>query len=435
MAVQLNDKYKPLFTTKKRYIIVTGGRGSGKSFGVTTFLCLLAYELYHRILYTRYTLVSAEISIIPEFVDKITRLGAQTVFKVSQYVIQHTRTGVEILFKGIKTSSGNQTANLKSLQGITTWVVDEAEEVPDAETFDKIDLSIRETSAQNRVILILNPTTREHWIWKRFFEDNHDLVMIDGVQVPISTHPDVCHIHTTYLDNIDNLSESFLKTIDEIRRTDKQRYEHEIIGGWRLNPDGVLFKKDELKRFKRADIRKSEAEAIFGYVDVADQGDDSYCMPVAHIYNQKVFITDAIFSKEGIEVTLPKTVQMINDQTIYDDKKQIVKQIDHVRVEANNQGGEIIRGLRRVFDPSKILAVTNTANKHTRILLSRSFVLRYVHFLDESEYERGSDYDLFVKEILAYLKDGSSDHDDAPDSLSGLTTMAQSFLPHLFMDI
>jgi hypothetical protein len=68
-------------------------------------------------------------------------------------------------------------------------------------------------------------------------------------------------------------------------------------------------------------------------------------------------------------------------------------------------------------------------------LLSRSFVLRYVHFLDESEYERGSDYDLFVKEILAYLKDGSSDHDDAPDALSGLTTMAQSFLPHLFMDI
>ena len=40
--IDLADKYKPLFFNKdKRYHIITGGRGSGKSFAVTLFLVLL----------------------------------------------------------------------------------------------------------------------------------------------------------------------------------------------------------------------------------------------------------------------------------------------------------------------------------------------------------------------------------------------------------
>ena len=50
----------------------------------------------------------------------------------------------DILFRGIRTSAGNQTASLKSLQGISTWVLDEAEELIDEDIFDTIDLSIRE---------------------------------------------------------------------------------------------------------------------------------------------------------------------------------------------------------------------------------------------------------------------------------------------------
>ena len=60
----------------------------------------------------------------------------------------------DILFRGIKTSAGNQTGNLKSLQGISTWVLDEAEELIDEDIFDTIDLSIREKDIQNRIILI-----------------------------------------------------------------------------------------------------------------------------------------------------------------------------------------------------------------------------------------------------------------------------------------
>lgn len=48
------------------------------------------------------------------------------------------------MFRGIRTSSGNQTAKLKSIQGLTTFVCDEAEEWNSEEDFDKLVLSIRQ---------------------------------------------------------------------------------------------------------------------------------------------------------------------------------------------------------------------------------------------------------------------------------------------------
>jgi phage terminase large subunit len=89
-------------------------------------------------------------------------------FDVNKSEITNKESGSEIIFRGIKSSSGDQTANLKSLQGVTTWILDEAEELTDEKTFDKINLSIRQKGIQNRVILI-HQSNKEHWIYKRFF--------------------------------------------------------------------------------------------------------------------------------------------------------------------------------------------------------------------------------------------------------------------------
>ena len=185
----INNKYLKL-DEESRYYIVTGGRGSGKSFSVNTLLCWLTYESGHTILFTRYTLRAASISIIPEFIEKIELLGKQGDFHVTKDEITNRKTGSKILFRGIKTSSGNQVANLKSLQGVTTWVLDEAEELVDESIFDTIDLSVRQKGIQNRVVMILNPTTKEHFIYQRFFEGK-------GVQEGSNiTKGDTTYIHT-----------------------------------------------------------------------------------------------------------------------------------------------------------------------------------------------------------------------------------------------
>ena len=68
-----------------------------------------------RILFTRYTMTSAHLSIIPEFLEKIGLLGYENTFSVNKSEVVNTSNNSEILFRGIKTSAGNQTGNLKSL--------------------------------------------------------------------------------------------------------------------------------------------------------------------------------------------------------------------------------------------------------------------------------------------------------------------------------
>lgn len=240
---KLNAKYKPLFKNDSRYFVITGGRGSGKSYSLNAFLLLLTYETEQTILFTRYTLVSADVSIIPEFIDKIEEAGLEADFQITKSEITNLRTGSKILFKGIKASSGNQTANLKSLSGVTTWVLDEAEELTDEDTFDKIDLSIRHKTKQNRVILILNPTTKEHFIYRKFFEDY-------GVNAGDNTNKKDCtYIHTTWEDNKENLHESFIAQAEKIKQNNPKKYQHIMLGGWLDKAEGVIFDNWKIGEF------------------------------------------------------------------------------------------------------------------------------------------------------------------------------------------
>ena len=244
MELKLSNKYLVL-ENDTRYFICTGGRGSGKSFAINTLLTLLTYEQGHKILFTRYTLRAASISIIPEFIEKLELQKIQQDFHITKDEIINKQTGSKILFRGIKTSSGDQTANLKSLQGVTTWVLDEAEELTDESIFDKIDLSIRQKDKDNRVILILNPTTKENFIYQRFFEAR-------GVEAGSNIiKDDTTYIHTTYLDNIENLSESYIKQIEQMKERRPNRYKHTILGSWLDKAEGVIYSNWSIGEFKQ----------------------------------------------------------------------------------------------------------------------------------------------------------------------------------------
>jgi len=248
--IKINKKYN-LLGSDSRYFIISGGRGSGKSYSINSFLLLLTYETGHTILFTRYTLTSAHISIIPEFIDKIETAELHNDFYITKDEIVNTKTGSKILFRGIKTSMGTQTANLKSLAGVTTWVLDEAEELNDEGIFDKIDYSIRHNVKQNRVILILNPATKEHFIYKRFFEQKE---VQEGSTL---IKKDTTFIHSSYLDNYENLSESFLDQIEQIKLNNPKKYEHVILGGWLDKAEGVVFTNWKFGAFNPDNLQTS----------------------------------------------------------------------------------------------------------------------------------------------------------------------------------
>lgn len=276
MRINLNSKYQSLWKSKDRYHVITGGRGSSKSFTVGTYLVDLALrEPNQIILFTRYTLNSAHISIIPEFIEKIELLGYQDKFNVTKTEITCIN-GSKIIFRGIKTSSGNQTANLKSIQGVTTWVLDEAEELIDEKIFDKIDDSIRTVTHQNRVMLVLNPTSHEHWIFKRFIEQKQ---------------PNTNYIHTTYLDNINNLSLSFIEKAEQVKEINLEIYEHRYLGKWIEKAEGVVFTNWTIGAFN------NDLQVIYGQ-DYGFSNDPTTLVKVAvDKANRKIYLDECFYRK------------------------------------------------------------------------------------------------------------------------------------------
>jgi len=242
-----------------------------------------------RVLFTRYTMVSAHLSIIPEFLEKITLLGYESIFSVNKAEVVNLKNKSDILFRGIKTSAGNQTASLKSLTGVSNWVLDEAEELIDEDIFDTIDLSIREKEIQNRIILILNPVTKEHWIYKRFFEDKGVEAGFNGVR------DNVCYIHSTYLDNEENLSESFLERIETIKHNNFKKYQHKIMGGWLERAEGVVFDNWSIGEFNPDGLQTS-CGMDFGFsVDP-----DSLTEVAIDKKKQKIYLKEHIY-KNGLK--------------------------------------------------------------------------------------------------------------------------------------
>ena len=94
--IDLNPKYQTLFNADSRYFVITGGRGSGKSFAVNTFLVLLTYEENTKTLFTRYTMSSASMSIIPEFREKLELMGIENQFEITKTEITNKLNGSSI---------------------------------------------------------------------------------------------------------------------------------------------------------------------------------------------------------------------------------------------------------------------------------------------------------------------------------------------------
>ncbi len=340
--VLINEKFD-LLGSDSRYFVMTGGRGSGKSYSLNSFLLLLTYEVGHVILFTRYTLTSAHVSIIPEFLDKIETAGVTNEFKITKDEIINLRTGSKILFRGIKTSQGTQTANLKSLANVTTWVLDEAEELVDEDVFDKIDFSIRAKGIQNRVILVLNPATKEHFIYKRFFEQR-------GVQAGTNDIvKDTTYIHTTYLDNYEHLSQSFITQVEQMKLNNRKKYEHVLLGCWLEKADGVVFENWRFGEFN-PDSLQTSCGMDFGFsVDP-----DTLTEVAIDNTKKKIYLKEHIY-KNGIQthVLAPLIIEKVGSKLIIADSAEprLISDLKHagVNIQAVKKG-TIESGITRMQD-------------------------------------------------------------------------------------
>ena len=339
--IELLPEYAPLYSTDKRYILLTGGRGSAKSFHVADFLLKLTYEIGHTILFTRWTMTSAEISIIPEFLDKIERYEIEHIFDVQNKQITNKKTGSTILFRGIKTSQGTQTANLKSIEGVTTWVIDEAEELHEEDIFDKINLSIRTKSKANRTIMVMNPSFKEHFIYKKFI---------------LQKRNDVEHIHTDYRINVKNLDKTWLEEAELVKRNNTHRYDHIFLGKWLEDQEGLLWTRAMINRSRVQ--RAPELQRIVVSIDpaiTAKADSDETGIVVLGKQGRHGYVLE-----DGSGIYTP-------DQWSSEAKRLAEKWDADAYIAEKNQGGDMVENILRHKDRQRrIKLVTATKGKILR---------------------------------------------------------------------
>tara|TARA_R110000803_G_scaffold61223_2_gene120987 strand:+ start:431 stop:1663 length:1233 start_codon:yes stop_codon:yes gene_type:complete len=291
--INISNKFKPLFELPKDVdvFIVTGGRYSQKSFAVSTAVVSGAIKYEHRTLYTRYTSASSRDSIFPEVTEKIDMLNLDDQFTISTNRIESNFNSAKIVFKGLKAGSGIQTANVKGFKDFSCWVLEEGEELTDEDIFTKILLSIRgnkKNDANNNIkVIILNPASKEHFIYKKYFEDKGVPEGFNGIK------ENVCYIHTSYLDCLEFVPDEIVRYFDELKKSNPKKYEHIVLGGWLDKADGVIFNNWKVGKFNE------DIESIFGQ-DYGFSIDPTTLIEVAIDNDKKKLYVREHYGKQGL---------------------------------------------------------------------------------------------------------------------------------------
>jgi len=402
MRIEISLKFKPLFKLLSKdfqpdidTVIMTGGRASGKSFTVALFSLIALVVHAWNVLYTRYTNMSIVDSVKPEVTDKIEMLGYGSFVTDTQRQIESK--GNRIAFKGIHTGSKIQTANLKSLSGFNCFVVDEAEEVPDYETFKKVFYSIRDTDKRNLTILILNPTTKQHWIYNEFFEKR-------GIEAGSNTiKGNVMYIHTSYLDvNPKFVAKNIVKDYERLLIESPEKYDNIVLGGWVAQVEGLLLPISTLQFTDFSALQNIHSNWTISVVDPADHGGDNFAgifLKVV-IFEKRLsaYITDVIYSGGGVEANSSRTAERLK-----------INHIEQAFVEVNGLGVAAAININKELGiNTKLSPIKSHENKDVRIQSHYEFVQR--HFVFKSNYAENPEYKRFVSDLSSYVEGGENNH-------------------------
>jgi predicted phage terminase large subunit-like protein len=161
---------------------------------------------------------------------------------------------------------------------------------------------------------------------------------------------------------------------------------------------------------------KDEQRAAIAYIDVSDQGKDYTACAVGVIHSGKVYVVDYIFNRENTDTTIPMAAGMLTKH-----------KVSYCRVESNNMGAMFGRQLQQLIPDTRILPVSNTTNKITRIIMQSAYILNRFVFVEQDTPECKQ----FLDNVYSFSKEGNNKHDDAPDCLAGLSMFVQG----MFVDM
>ncbi len=236
--------YKEALMSEKRFLILRGGAGSGKSYFATQKIIIRSFTKGHRFLVMRKYGTGLAKSVYRLFCDLIlnTDLGNYFTFKKSPLMIENKISGSTILFSGL-----DDPEKIKSIAGITNIWLEEANEF-NYEDFKQLNLRLRDLTPDYRQIMLsFNPIGTNHWIYTHFFD-----------KVDPYTQENTDYFKTTYKNN-SSLPLDYIRTLEALEQIDENFYSIYTLGEW-----GILSERI-FKPFKRFSTPPTNIkETIFG---------------------------------------------------------------------------------------------------------------------------------------------------------------------------
>ena len=245
MELLVSNSFFPLLEDEHRYLVMAGGKGSGKSeFAARKVFFRCMVEGGHRFLIlrkVRNTVYGSTLRVMEMLLreqnvdyhhDKTHNILS---FPSSQGFMN------EILFDGL-----DEWQKIKSIKGLTSIWMEEATEFTEAE-FREIDLALRDPSAfYKQIMLTFNPDeSLAPWLKKRFFPD--DPLLADARALThsstIEDNP-VDEMRVEYLAQLDAIVDKTTKDIYRFgiwARPKGQIYHWPVVPCAPANPDEIIY--------------------------------------------------------------------------------------------------------------------------------------------------------------------------------------------------
>lgn len=229
---KINKKFAPVFTENKRYVILMGGRGAGRSTFASQYAnANLVGDKYFRCAIMRYILGDIRNSIYREIKDRAEENGITSSLDINESTMTISYGNNSINAVGFRKSTADQKSKLKSLANYNCIIIEEADEVSE-EDFLQLDDSLRTVKGNITIILLLNPPSKSHWIIKRWF-DLQPIENLADFYMPVlkpEYKNDTLFIQTSYLDNKLNIAEQSIINYERYKNTNPEHYWNMVRG-------------------------------------------------------------------------------------------------------------------------------------------------------------------------------------------------------------
>ena len=303
----MNDCFTEVDESKKRYIVMKGSAGSGKSVDTAmNYILRLMNDKGRNLVCVRKVDVSNRDSTYAELTGAIYRMFGDKAEKywqmnTSPLMIKFKPNGNKVIFRGM--NDDKQREKLKSItfqKGKLTDVwIEEATEITQAD-FEIIDDRLRGELPEGQfyqIRMTFNPVNKSHWIKKQFFD---------------YTDEDTLTHHSTYLTN-NFIDEAYKRRMERRKQVDPEGYQIYGLGEWG-EIGGLILHNWEVSEI---------SQNLNDYDDVAIGQDFGYnhanAILLLGIRDDNIYILDEVYVHEketseiipiAIEKGFPKNIRM-----------------------------------------------------------------------------------------------------------------------------